>query len=192
MNILIVNTFLAFLLLIECIHCNEGDAHKTSKLDYLLQHIFTRNKPEHAEQNNNVIINVDKPYTTPTFIELYVSGVQSYLSNDWTNCVYEIETALWGYKDYYAATASCRIICEHEGNKVSPFFEKNIENLHYYESVVRKTLCMEKCKRRLISTLPEYFHMNQWAQMSFMSCKPYEYLQLCYYRVSKKCFFVKL
>lgn len=175
-------------MLIQYVLCNENDKHTTSKLDYVLQHILYNDSVDQIENNDVIIdIGVNKPYTQSqltTFIDLYVSGVQAYLNNDWNNCIDDIETALLGYKDYYEVFASCRINCEYEDKRISPFFEENIENLHYYESIVRKTLCMEKCKRKLMPTLPEYFYMNNWARNSFAARKPYEYLQLCYYHVS--------
>lgn len=117
------------------------------------------------------------------FLNWYQTGVESYLANDWTSCVEYIRRALAGYRDFYAATASCRLKCRHVAAAVAPFFDADVDDLHYYESIVRRTLCLVKCKQVLLPQFDEFFEMNAWSQEVFRSRKPYTYLQLCHYRL---------
>lgn len=157
----------------------------TNKLEYLMNDVFAINKKERREPNNVATKDVAKEILgrEKTFIDLYQDGVRSYLSNDWESCINELEKSLAGYRDYYQATASCRSDCAALGKRSKPMFEENIDNLQVFESMIRKTSCMTKCKRHLLPNLPDFFFMNRWSQNIFRLRTPYEYLQLCYYRV---------
>lgn len=179
-----------FATVVNCaIFDNKVDAaDATNKIDYVLNEVFSVNKKQ-----NDVVMQLNGKKNTATavvkektFINLYQDGVRSYLANDWDSCIDNLEKALLGYRDYYQATASCRIECDHAGKRVEPLFPGNVDNLHVFEAMIRKTACMVKCKRLLLPTLVDYFFMNTWSQDIFRTRKPYEYLQLCYFRVKTK------
>lgn len=161
------------------------DDDRTNKLEYLMN-------DENREQPPNVVVETTKKDEIigreKTFIDLYHDGVRSYLANDWPSCVDELEKSLAGYRDYYQATASCRSDCSDLGRRQKPLFEENVDNLHVFEAMIRKTSCMTKCKRHLLANLPDFFFMDKWSQNLFRMRTPYEYLQLCYYRVWCKWF----
>lgn len=160
--------------------------HKTSRVEYVMQHIFVIPKTitDDKEEIKNLIPIDEIGEPIKNFLDWYQDGVSSYLANDWSGCVENLELAIKGYQDFYAATASCRIQCSGVARQVAPFFEDDIDDLQFYESAVRRTLCLIKCKRLLMPTLPEFFHMNKWSQDVFITRKPFTYLQLCYFRVS--------
>lgn len=161
---------------------NSSIATTSKKLDYVLTQVFELTKK--IENNKNTIEETIKlPDIQLTFIDLYQTGIRSYLANDWSSCIDELEAAMQGYHDYYVAIASCRNKCEYKRKQIRPMFPDDINDLHYYERIIRKTLCMEKCKRFLMPDLKEYFFMDNWSKRIFQSRKPYEYLQLCYFRV---------
>lgn len=175
------------------VHCAISDnevsaADATNKIDYVLNEVFSINKKQNdlvmkLNGNKNVAAVVVKE---KTFIDLYQDGVRSYLANDWDSCINDLENSLSGYRDYYQATASCRTECDYAGQRTEPLFPGNVENLHVFEAMVRKTACMVKCKRLLLPTLVDYFFMDKWSQDIFRTRKPYEYLQLCYFKVKTK------
>lgn len=157
---------------------------ETSKVNYVREHIFSGPIQSQTTENKTQEVNiVSTTEPTRTFLDWYEDGVSSYLSKDWSNCVDNLLHAINGYRDYYSATASCRTQCSGVARQVAPFFDDNVDDLHYYESVVRRTLCLVKCKRLLLPSIPEFFHMNQWSKEVFQTGKPYTYIQMCYFKV---------
>lgn len=118
------------------------------------------------------------------FVELFEEGVQAYLANDFKYCMELIERSLVEYHLYYDTITSCRLECEFEKQRWKPMYAENIEDLHFYEAAVRKTLCTLKCRKRNMPQASEYFEMNNWAKSKFLARNPYEYLHVCYYKVS--------
>lgn len=150
-----------------------GDHDATTKVNYVRDHIFSGSLDD------------EQPSEPPkTFLDLYHDGVSAYVAKDWPGCVHNLSLAISGYRDYYSATASCRIKCSGVARQVPPFFEDDVDDLQYYESVVRRTLCLVKCKQLLLPSLPDFFHMNQWSKEVFQTGKPYTYLQMCFYKVN--------
>lgn len=162
--------------LLMCISVNavvtrSGAASSTKADDYARQHVF-------------LAIPETEPTVEPeTFLDHYENGVRAYLANDWSACVDYLTSAIAGYRDFYAATASCRLRCKQIAAAAGPFYEDDADGLQHYESLVRRTLCLVKCKQMFLPTFDEFFEMNDWIQEVFSSRKPYTYLQLCYYRV---------
>lgn len=118
----------------------------------------------------------------PTFREFYRQGIDAYLSNDWEGCIYFIEKALINYHEYFDIVARCRILCESERYNKKPLFPEDPDHLHFYEGVLRKTLCLKKCQLRELSGYPLFFQADGWTKKQFKSRVPYEYLQMCYHK----------
>lgn len=164
------------------------DEWQTNKVDYVREHIFTRAKSiSNVTQTQPSDTDDDRRTSdhepTRTFLDWYEDGVSAYVDKDWSGCIEKLQLAIAGYRDYFSATASCRIQCASVARQVAPFFADDVDNLHFYESVMRRTLCLVKCKRLLMPSLPEFFHMNKWSKEVFRTGKPYTYLQMCYYKV---------
>ncbi|GLG97441.1 Uncharacterized protein GBIM_04206 [Gryllus bimaculatus] len=77
-------------------------------------------------------------------------------------------------------TAKCRNRCRSRSEGEPFMFPFDVENLHFYETAVRTTLCLLKCKNaafknKFVSVSPELDKL-------YFRKKPYEYLHLCYYQ----------
>lgn len=123
-----------------------------------------------------------------SFIDLYERGVQSYLSNEFEDCVYFLEFALDKYRNYYEATANCRIECEYESrdikNKGDFLHPNDLENLHFYELILKRTLCLTKCRKRNANYLPFEGDFDNYFMDIFQNREAYSYLYACYTKVS--------
>lgn len=193
-NPLVYLMLIAFTTSVTCLLVNKDnfvadnlivDQKTSSRKDYVLQHIFATPETDEKPIQPSPTPPIADTDTEPkkNFLDWYQDGVSSYLANDHSGCIENLEMAIKGYRDFYAATASCRIQCAGVARQVAPFYPDDIDDLHFYESAVRRTLCLIKCKRLLMPTLPEFFAMNTWSQDVFVKRTPYTYLQLCYYRV---------
>lgn len=63
------------------------------------------------------------------------------------------------------------------------------EDDHYYERVVRNTLCVIKCKKDVFGSRVDR-NVESIVIDDFQIRKPYDYLQLCYYKVNLQEFYV--
>ena len=122
-----------------------------------------------------------------SFISLYEQGVQFYLENNWNDCIYYIENSLNKYRNYYESVTACRTECDFEtkdfSNKGSYLYSENIENYKFYELILRRTLCLAKCKLKIMDVLPDNMEYDEYYKDLFKSRKPYEYLHYCYLKV---------
>ncbi|XP_055705421.1 prolyl 3-hydroxylase 1-like [Phlebotomus papatasi] len=156
-----------------------SDDSITNRLDYVIEEVFLKapEKPEGAPEQVPGEIG-----DAGTFIEYYLVGNNAYLHNDYLGCAYFFEKALQEYKDYSAVVANCRITCEYEKNNGKPLYPENPENIHFYDGIVRKTLCLKKCLFRDLSKAYRFFEVDDTFREIFHSRKAYEYLQLCHYK----------
>lgn len=126
----------------------------------------------------------DDELYSKTFIELYNIGVEAYLENNWRDCITFLETALHEFRVYRHGLINCRIQCLFEWERTTPFFETNLEQIQFFDLTTRRALCLGKCHNKLLRKqyLPP-FYLQRTYRERFLSRKPYEYLQLCYYKV---------
>jgi hypothetical protein len=114
---------------------------------------------------------------------LYRNGVEAYLDERWQDCIDSLEQAVEGFRTLKQDTVNCRTKCHVEADE-SPLFmgPKEIDDLQFFEKMVRKTLCLLKCNKYNpkggLNALPKN------VQKEFEQLRPYEYLQLCYFQVS--------
>lgn len=120
-----------------------------------------------------------------TFVELYDIGVEAYLENNWRDCITYLETAVHEFRVYRHALINCRVQCTFELERTEPYFDSNIEQMQFYDLITRRALCLGKCHNKLLRKqyLPP-FYLHRSYRERFINKKPYEYLQLCYYKVS--------
>lgn len=117
-----------------------------------------------------------------TFLDHYGVGIDAYLQNDYSGCVYHMENAIQGYHEYYETVVRCRRSCETDRENHKPMFPENPDHLHFFEGVIAKTICMRKCQAVHLTNVPKHFSIDEWHRNQFETRAPYEYLQLCYYR----------
>ncbi|ETN59339.1 cartilage associated protein [Anopheles darlingi] len=131
------------------------------------------------------------PEDGSSFIDQYEQGVQAYLTNEWEDCVYWLERAVEGYRTYYESVANCRIECEYEARNVKHrgdfLHGSNVDNLQYYELILRRTLCLSKCARRyaIYRYLPFSEDFDGYYMDIFQQQKAYPYLYSCYIRTNR-------
>jgi hypothetical protein len=113
---------------------------------------------------------------------LYHEGIEAYLEERWQDCIDNLEHALSGYRLLKQTDVNCRLKCHSEADGTPLMGQINIEDLQFFEKLVRKTLCLLKCSKHNpkggLNGLPKD------VEREFEDLKPYEYLQLCYYQVS--------
>lgn len=111
---------------------------------------------------------------------LYSEGVGAYLDERWQDCIDSFERAVTEYRVLKQNAVNCRIKCHGEADE-SPFMgPKDVEDLQFFEKMVKNTLCLLKCNKYKpksgLNGLPEK------VQKEFEQLRPYEYLQLCYFQ----------
>ena len=122
---------------------------------------------------------IEKEIDGKNFEELYAVGTRSYLDNDWDNCIKYLEKSLEKYNHYKKSMVRCKLKCSDLGKSLKHSFQNNVEDLHFYEKMVKTTLCLLKSCEHL------KLDIHKDVLKSFNERAPYEYLQLCYYKVFK-------
>lgn len=152
------------------------------KLSSISESISVGNDSHHYHQEDND----DDSLFSRTFIELWEMGVQAYLENNWRDCSAFLEAAVHEFTNYRQAVINCRLECWFEQAHVAPLGTGNMENLQFFDKLVQRAICLGKCHNRLLQKqyLPP-FYLPQAYRERFMRQRPYEYLQLCYYKVSE-------
>ena len=116
-------------------------------------------------------------YEPESFAHLYDLGKESYLDEDWDFCVKYMEGAIAEFHTYQTDLSKCRRQCDiqHE-----PLMKQDVENLHFFEQQIKTTLClMRQCGAGVIQS-----QTPQKTLSEFQAKEPYNYLQLCYLKVS--------
>ncbi|KAK9872974.1 hypothetical protein WA026_020322 [Henosepilachna vigintioctopunctata] len=127
-------------------------------------------------------VNCEQTNGTKTCAEVYEKGVEAYLDNKFQECVSYLENALVKYREYSKTLLNCRLKCRDEAEQSKPLNDIDIENLLFFEKILKNTLCLVKCKTT--STLnTEKYNINEELEHVFENRKPYEYLHLCYFQV---------
>lgn len=115
---------------------------------------------------------------------LYKEGVSKYLQEEWEDCVNNLKLALKGWHYWNNYTARCRRNCSHEASLVPLLSNHLNEEDRYFERTLHSTLCLVKCKRDAFgSQYDRTFESN--VIHDFRIRKPYDYLQLCYFKLGK-------
>ena len=111
---------------------------------------------------------------------LYTKAVEAYLDENWEQCVTSMNEALEDYHFYIDAQVGCRLSCQKpSSNKyITP---QNLEDLMHWETMIKQTLCILKCKKKVLKGRAEI--ISRSVSYDFESFKPYDYLQLCYFKV---------
>jgi hypothetical protein len=122
-----------------------------------------------------------------TFIDYYEDGVQSYLENRFKDCVTNLERAVDHYRQYYHLLTQCRVECGYKMSRERPFFPFNHDNLQFFDKILKRTLCLVECYDKIYVDgvkYPRHLEISKFYKNAFRFRKAYEYLQLCYFRVS--------
>ena len=118
------------------------------------------------------------------FEELYKEGKEAYLANDFPGCVTLMEAALEDYKSYTALITGCKIDCHKQIVQSQSSVIEHILEMLPFEKLVQETLCLMKCKEGKIPETRSEFASEE-SRADFEGKKPYDYLQLCYYKTDQ-------
>lgn len=111
---------------------------------------------------------------------LYNQAVEAYLNENWEECVTQMNEAIEDYHFYWDAVVGCRLDCHKESfdnRLVSP----QLEDMRLWEKMIKQTLCLLKCKKGVLKNRAEI--VDKKVQEQFQTLLPYDYLQLCYFKV---------
>lgn len=128
----------------------------------------------------------DSLYNKP-FTNLYDIGVQAYLENNWNDCIVYLELAIHEFKVYRQGAINCRLQCQYQNDREEPFYQVTTDGLQFFDLILKRTVCLNSCYKKVLKQqyLPPFF-VSQYYFERFLSMRPYEYIQLCYYRVSNQ------
>lgn len=113
---------------------------------------------------------------------LYTQAVEAYLDENWDECVTRMNEAIEDYHFYRDAVVGCRLECIKESFE-KPLVSPHLEDMKLWEKMIKKTLCLLKCKKNILKNRAEI--VDKKVTYEFETLKPYDYLQLCYFKVSK-------
>uniref|UniRef100_A0A0K2T554 Leprecan-like alpha-helical domain-containing protein n=1 Tax=Lepeophtheirus salmonis TaxID=72036 RepID=A0A0K2T554_LEPSM len=124
-----------------------------------------------------------------SYEELFAISKNSYLANDWRNCIKFMKAALSSYDHYEDIVKECRNKCDHltESTAVSTGFSSLLtyeNSMNFYETLINGTYCMMKCKRQKLGSY-QNSHPDPEIVKNFETRLTYDYLQSCYYKVNE-------
>ena len=98
----------------------------------------------------------------------------------WFECGTHIKRALDDYKYYTENLSDCRQLCKHHNNfdvKSAAFAET-----HYFGNAIQRSDCIRRCKKKRFGERPDSEAVLE-VRLEFESLKPYDYLQICAFKV---------
>lgn len=120
-------------------------------------------------------------FSKVTYEILYKAGVDAYLENRWEDCVGLIEKSIEDYIYFRTVSVQCRKRCD--GNELENIFTSDPDNSdvwHLQNVVTNKALCLMKCQNLYFPNRPK---TSKETDEEFEKKAPYNYLQLCYFKV---------
>lgn len=122
------------------------------------------------------------------YFEVYKQGTDAYLENGWSDCIAYISSSVDFYFEMQASAAMCRKSCRPKSPEKLTFeFSDETDNIAFYDQLVKEALCVAKCKYDKMSAYPEPKEVPTDVEEEFEKRLPYDYLQLCYYKVGFVC-----
>ncbi|XP_047491315.1 cartilage-associated protein-like [Penaeus chinensis] len=130
----------------------------------------------------NVGSTPENPHLSYDF--LYNEGISMYTENNWEKCIENLEDALSDWHWWRENLAKCREECHNDSDNTLLLAEKLQEQDRFYEKTVRTTLCIVKCKKTIFGSRMDRV-VDSNVEEDFEMRKPYDYLQLCYFKLEK-------
>ena len=129
----------------------------------------------------------DDPHLT--YDRLYNAGVEAYLKDRWFECATHIKRALDDYKYYTENLSDCRQLCKHH----SSYDVRSVTfaELHFFDNAIRRSDCIRRCKKKRFGERPELEGTIE-VRLEFEALKPYDYLQICAFKVKNLILFSNL
>ena len=124
-----------------------------------------------------------QPVSPDTFDALYVAGKEAYENEEWFVCANHMDRAIRDYNDFVESLARCRRGCrvKYTGIELAP--DESLE-LAFFDMTVKRANCIARCRREKVKG-PSQDVFTDEVSTAFESLKPYDYLQICAYKVRK-------
>ncbi|KAF0305480.1 Cartilage-associated protein [Amphibalanus amphitrite] len=117
---------------------------------------------------------------------LYQMGKEAYLEEDYRSCVNLLLQALQGRREFEQLLVECRHRCRQQAAGEPLLITDAADGeLATFERLIRETRCLVQCHRERLGQHVQQFYDSAWADDEFRERKPYEYLQLCYYKTGE-------
>ena len=126
-----------------------------------------------------VVSQEDEPHVT--FDALYAAGKEAYGREEWFVCANQMDSAIHGYNDFVESLTRCRRGCreKYAGTGIS---SGTALEFAFFDTTLKRANCIAKCRRERVNG-PSREHFTGDVAAAFESLKPYDYLQICAYRV---------
>lgn len=113
--------------------------------------------------------------------ELYKSGVHAYLENRWRDSVSLIERSIEDFIYFNTIVVRCRKKCQRNDFNILPNDTDSSSSLWRLQTVItERALCLMKCQKSYFPNRPK---ASKDTDEAFERKDPYNYLQLCYFKV---------
>lgn len=115
-----------------------------------------------------------------TYESLYKSGVTAYSHDRWFECYDFITKSLQEYRTYNQVLVDCRNSCKLNFTHVP---QDTHPDLHFLNNILKQSYCVKQCKSSKLGTQTENFVVSDKVKEAFDALKPYDYLQICAFKV---------
>ncbi|KAF8782020.1 prolyl 3-hydroxylase 1-like [Argiope bruennichi] len=115
--------------------------------------------------------------------KLYKVGVDAYLENRWRDCAILIEKSIDDYIYYNTIIIRCRKKCQTSSSDL--FFnetDSSVDLWHLQTLVTDRALCLMRCHNMYFPNRPK---TSKETDDLFEKKVPYNYLQLCYFKIEE-------
>jgi len=129
---------------------------------------------EFPTQSQNVNVGYD---------QLYESGINAYNQQNWFECSALMNRAITARRAYWDNVVECRSQCA----QLHPVYDIAVRNLVdplYVYRASQRSKCIEDCKQSKFGGQADV-PFNDELEQAFDSLEPYDYLQICAYKVKK-------
>ena len=121
---------------------------------------------------------------TVTFDALYVAGKEAYEHEEWFVCANHMDRAIRGYNDFVESLTRCRRGCREKHTAVGLASGESLE-LAFFDMTLKRANCIARCRREKVKGPSKDLFSTDDVAAAFESLKPYDYLQICAYKVRK-------
>ena len=121
-----------------------------------------------------------------TYDTLYAKGIESYTQQKWQDCSIYMSKALADFQYYNLNVAECRLRCNTlqystSDLKHSTDHEYKNTDLAFFQTFLKRSDCLRNCKELRFKGRPEEERPD--IRQAFEEFNPYDYLQICAYKV---------
>ena len=116
-----------------------------------------------------------------TYDVLYNAGTTAYMEERWFECSHNIFKALEDYRFHQDTLVGCRLKCAYEAPKSN--ITTSLE-FKFLDLAIRKSNCIRRCKSARLQDRPEVEVLDS-IKADFDDYKPYDFLQICAFKVSQ-------